>query len=273
MSGRCGARILKKDGASQTGCMGRETQPAVSRWNGSAETGKPTAPHPTPFMAKEGQRMPCSVVIRRNLPQTKNPRGPRPDPAFWIPIVLEKGFSTAQRAGILCCPSPIASGSRLVLRGSVPGKDEVMNSADWVMQARTRLARRRAEKPATKSGQIRALWPDIEAALAVGQSMKTICTWLAEEAGITLGVTSLTSYVSRIRRRETHRHPSIPVPSVASPISADARPPLASPRTPGSVAPGFDPLANFRTSQAKNPGFHYSPAKAEDEKDLISIPI
>jgi hypothetical protein len=61
---------------------------------------------------------------------------------------------------------------------------------------------RRSEKPATKAGQIRALWPDIEAALAVGQTMKTICTWLAEDAGITLGVTSLTSYISRIRRRE-----------------------------------------------------------------------
>jgi hypothetical protein len=61
---------------------------------------------------------------------------------------------------------------------------------------------RRSEKPATKAGQIRALWPDIEAALAVGQTMKTICAWLAEDAGITLSVTSLTSYVSRIRRRE-----------------------------------------------------------------------
>ena len=151
----------------------------------------------------------------------------------------------------------------------MPGKDERMNSTDWAMQARTRLARRRAEKPATKAGQIRALWPDIEAALAVGQSMKTICTWLAEEAGITLGVTSLTSYVSRIRRREAHRRTPMPALSVASPISVDARPPLVSARTPGSVAPGFDPLANFRASQAKNPGFHYRPATAEDEKDLI----
>jgi hypothetical protein len=32
--------------------------------------------------------------------------------------------------------------------------------------------------------------------------MKTICTWLAEDAGITLSVTSLTSYISRIRPRE-----------------------------------------------------------------------
>ena len=150
----------------------------------------------------------------------------------------------------------------------MPGKDELMNSAGWAMQARTRLARRRAEKPMTKSGQIRALWPDIEAALAAGQSLKTICIWLAEEAGITLGVTSLSSYVSRIRRREAHRRTSAPVPSVATPILVDARPPLVSARTPG-VASGFDPLANLRASQAKNPGFHYRQATAEDEKDLI----
>lgn len=151
---------------------------------------------------------------------------------------------------------------------------ELINSTDWAMQARTRLARRRAEKPATKSGQIRALWPDIEATLAVGQSMKTICSWLAEEAGITLGVTSLTSYVSRIRRREIH--PRTPTPFAARPTSADARPPLASARTPvleastgpQRVAPG-DPLANFHASRAKNASFHYRPATVEDEKDLI----
>jgi hypothetical protein len=77
------------------------------------------------------------------------------------------------------------------------------NSPNWIGQTRSRLALRRSEKPATKAGQIRALWPDIEAALTVGQTMKTICAWLAEAAGITLGVTSLTSYISRIRRRET----------------------------------------------------------------------
>jgi NAD(P)-dependent dehydrogenase (short-subunit alcohol dehydrogenase family) len=32
--------------------------------------------------------------------------------------------------------------------------------------------------------------------------MKTICAWLAEDAGINVGVTSLTSYVSRMRRRQ-----------------------------------------------------------------------
>lgn len=76
------------------------------------------------------------------------------------------------------------------------------NPSNWMANARTRLASRRAEKPATKAGQIRALWPEIEAALSVGQSAKSICRWLEEDAGITMGVTSLTSYISRIRRRE-----------------------------------------------------------------------
>lgn len=157
------------------------------------------------------------------------------------------------------------------------GGHEANNSTDWAIQARFRLAVRRAEKPATKAGQIRALWPDIEAALGLGQSMKTICAWLAEDAGITLGVTSLTSYISRTRRRETHRCGPAPVMSSASLTSGDARPTLLPAHTSALQAPpvsnavsgDFDPLANLRASQAKNPGFHYHPPTAEDEKDLI----
>ncbi len=84
----------------------------------------------------------------------------------------------------------------------MPGEHDADNPANWVIRARSRLALRRAERPATKAGQIRALWPDIEAALAVGQSVKSICRWLEEDAGIILSITSLTSYISRIRRRE-----------------------------------------------------------------------
>ena len=72
---------------------------------------------------------------------------------------------------------------------------------DWISHARARFARHRTEKPATKAGQIRALWPDIEAALEGGQSMKSIRKWLEEDAGVTLSISSLTSYVSRFRRR------------------------------------------------------------------------
>jgi hypothetical protein len=159
----------------------------------------------------------------------------------------------------------------------VSSRDEPNNSTDWALQARTRLALRRAEKPATKASQIRALWPDIEAALAVGQSMKTICAWLAEDAGIALGVTSLTSYISRIRRREAYRNTPTPEPPAVSMKAVDVRPHVVPAGTPALQSPAasygvpadFDPLANFRASQAKNPGFHYRPATAEDEKDLI----
>jgi hypothetical protein len=100
----------------------------------------------------------------------------------------------------------------------VPGGHDADNSPNWMSQTRSRLALRRSEKPATKAGQIRALWPDIDAALAVGQSMKTICAWLAEDAGITLGVTSLTSYISRIRRREkANRHSEVPLAQLTRP--------------------------------------------------------
>jgi hypothetical protein len=68
----------------------------------------------------------------------------------------------------------------------VPNGHDTDSSLNWISQTRSRLALRRSKKPATKAGQIRALWPDIEAALAVGQTMKTICVWLAEDAGITL---------------------------------------------------------------------------------------
>jgi hypothetical protein len=156
------------------------------------------------------------------------------------------------------------------------------DSPDWVMQARSRLARRRAEKPATKAGQIRALWPDIEAALAGGQSMKTICEWLAEDAGIALGVTSLTSYVSRIRRREQlNQRASVGLPSASTPIRSDVRSAAVAMRTPivqsqtptapsePRSSPDFDPLANVRDKLAKRPGFNYHPATADDAKDLI----
>jgi len=75
-------------------------------------------------------------------------------------------------------------------------------SDSWISAARRRLAARSMEKPATKAGQIRALWPEIHAALDCGQSMKSIRIWLEDEAGISVAITSLTSYISRIRRRE-----------------------------------------------------------------------
>ena len=90
----------------------------------------------------------------------------------------------------------------------MPGPRDWGTSSDWFSLARARFARHRTEKPATKASQIRALWPDIDAALQGGQSMKSIRKWLEEDAGVTLSITSLTSYISRIRcRRRRKRVP------------------------------------------------------------------
>jgi hypothetical protein len=122
---------------------------------------------------------------------------------------------------------------------------------NWIGLVRNRLAAHRAEKPATKAGQIRALWPEIEAALASGQSMKSIRQWLEEDAGISLSVTSLTSYISRLRRREeSNRRIEVPPiqfkrdQTMAMPVLApvSTRPAVSSP-TNHSPAPSEDPLA------------------------------
>jgi hypothetical protein len=80
---------------------------------------------------------------------------------------------------------------------------EGLNLPDnWIPETRNRLARRRAKKPDTKAGQLWALWPEIKAALAEGQSVRTVVQWLEEDAGIVVSIGSFTSYVSRNRRRE-----------------------------------------------------------------------
>src|SRR6516164_3543032 len=66
--------------------------------------------------------------------------------------------------------------------------------------ARTRLAALREKKPRTKSAQVRALWPEIKAALGKGNSLKTVCDCL-EADGIAITVQTLGSYITRIRKR------------------------------------------------------------------------
>jgi predicted xylose isomerase-like sugar epimerase len=79
--------------------------------------------------------------------------------------------------------------------------DPNKRSGKWITQARNRLAARREEKPVTKAGQIRALWREIEGALADGQSLKSIREWLEEE-GIVVTRATLSSYKRRFRRRD-----------------------------------------------------------------------
>ena len=58
--------------------------------------------------------------------------------------------------------------------------------------------------------------------------MKSIRKWLEEDAGVTLGITSLTSYISRIRRR-AKQPPVQPQdgPSARSQVATEVDDPLA----------------------------------------------
>jgi hypothetical protein len=68
--------------------------------------------------------------------------------------------------------------------------------------------------------------------------MKSIRKWLEEDAGITLGITSLTSYISRIRRRRAAKQPQTPPgPSAHSSVAT---------QTTGSAALEHDPLAQAK---------------------------
>jgi len=143
----------------------------------------------------------------------------------------------------------------------LPDTHKTEKSATWIVVARSRLAQRRAEKPATKAGQISALWPEIDAALAGGQSMKSIRKWLEEDAGISLGITSLTSYISRLRRRDRANRriegpapQSVPAQTTVEPIppALSARPPISTPRqaSPATALPD-DPLAQAMRALSK----------------------
>lgn len=107
------------------------------------------------------------------------------------------------------------------------GEEYIKAEQQWIVEARNRLAQRRGKKPATKAGQLRALWPEIRAAIADGQSLATIRQWLEEDAGIVVTVQSLGSYLTRIRRKE----PANPVPAPPPPRRSGrkAMPPVSTP--------------------------------------------
>ncbi len=70
--------------------------------------------------------------------------------------------------------------------------------------------------------------------------MKTIREWLEEDAGLALSITSLTSYISRIRRRELHD--SAAHPAAAFPIQPDENTAMSYRNSGASNRVSHDPL-------------------------------
>ena len=135
------------------------------------------------------------------------------------------------------------------------GEEYTTAEQQWIAEIRLRLAQRRGKKPATKSGQIRALWPEIRTAIADGQSLASIRQWLEEEGGIIVTVQSLGSYLTRIRRKETAKE-ATPTPPLAQPLAeAEAKLPSA----PSS-------RDNLQESAKKKHGFEYPPGPPDESK-------
>jgi hypothetical protein len=132
--------------------------------------------------------------------------------------------------------------------------DSNRRSGKWVTQVRNRLAARREEKPLTKAGQIRALWPEIEGALAGGQSLKSIREWLEEE-GVIVTRATLSSYKRRFLRREEADRKTAALEAFLRQTGAALQTPVAqeaSPEPPRVAGqPIRDPFAQARQALEK----------------------
>jgi uncharacterized protein (DUF2267 family) len=123
----------------------------------------------------------------------------------------------------------------------------------WIPAARARLKRRGETRPQKTAGQIRALWPAIQSAIANGQTQKQICDWLNEE-GVRITCNALRVYLSRIRkeRREESRDEAFVTTTAHLRTLSDAARPERVPQL-------HDPLANLRERQENRPGFSFDP--------------
>jgi len=130
------------------------------------------------------------------------------------------------------------------------GDESEKAGRQWIAETRNRLAQRRGKRPSTKAGQIRAIWPEIRAAIADGQSLASIRQWLEEDGGIAVTVQSLGSYITRIRRKEL-ANPPAPSPTVI-PLPTETRVSKTEVKWQGSTK--------------KKRGFEYPPGPPDEGK-------
>jgi hypothetical protein len=131
--------------------------------------------------------------------------------------------------------------------------------------ARARLAALREKKPPRKAAQIRALWPEIKAALDNGHTLKAVCECLRWD-GISITVQTLGSYITRMRR-ESVSVESLVARRLADPdelpepeSNAHTRPTVSKAKNPPN------PLANARDRQGRRSAFDYRPELADPKK-------
>jgi hypothetical protein len=126
------------------------------------------------------------------------------------------------------------------VKAAVHQSKEPSQAENWAVEAHHRLAQQRGKKPETTAGQVWAVWPDIKSALAEGQRIGTIRRLLEEQAGIEITTATLTTYISRCRRKES-RSGRVSTGAGSLTVSADL------PRE----TRGDDPMAGAREALSK----------------------
>jgi len=115
-------------------------------------------------------------------------------------------------------------------------------------------------EPATSTGRVAWIWPEIEAALSTGKKLREV--WDAARAdGFDIPYPQFRVYVSRLRNR-LRNHPPAPAPQPYAPDQPAATSATESP------APS-DPFRNLREQREKkqSTGFDYDPFSIQ--KQLI----
>jgi hypothetical protein len=123
-----------------------------------------------------------------------------------------------------------------------------------------RLRERAGQKPRTKVGQVRQVWPEIKSLLSAGHSLKDIWAWL-NEIGLAIGYTHLSYCIAQFRLQDRTTHsPFHDFLGGLMPATAEhAR--QEQPTGQGELSPNDtpDPLRNIRERRARKSGFEYDP--------------
>ena len=117
-------------------------------------------------------------------------------------------------------------------------------------------------EPATSTGRVAWIWPEIEASLATGKKLREV--WDAIRAdGLDIPYPQFRVYVSRIRSRQSRqrRFETATTPRAAAESSSEPPPP--------SPAPPPDPFRNLREQREKKQSDRFSYDPFSIQKQLI----
>jgi hypothetical protein len=197
----------------------------------------------------------------------KPPRSKLEPYAELIQELRKRGRSYRDIAGILtgCCG--VSTGAHTVynfVRTRTPeGAALVSNCGQLDLN---RLRARLWEKPRTKAGQVRQMWPDIRNLLAAGHSLKDIWIWL-NETGLQIGYARLSHCLGELRLRDQAAQAQLAT-RIATQTAPDSQRTVAQmPQPAPAGGQGRDALANVLERERKRPGFNYH--AEPDRKKLI----